>query len=63
MSIMLNNGTQPEVNIKSGFTKGLRIGNVEISPEDFNVMVLYYMTNTDLIENDKRLELYDQIKI
>jgi hypothetical protein len=39
----------------------IRVGNHEISPDDFCSLVMYFMINTDLAENDPRMELREEI--
>ena len=40
----------------------VHIGDYEININDFNELVLYYLTNTDLEVGDKRIELLEKIK-
>jgi len=41
---------------------GLRIGDFLVDPEGFNGVVMYYLTNTDLVPDiDPRLELISRI--
>lgn len=40
----------------------IRIGNNYINVKDFNELVVYYLTNTDLEQDDDRLKLIDRIK-
>ncbi len=66
MSIQLNQGTIPD-NLRvasQGVMTGYMvfIGEYEVSMEDFSAMVLYVLTNTDLEENDPRIELVKNIK-
>ncbi len=69
MSIDLELGTKPEeppVNVMAvpgrilmGHPDGSQI---DMSMTDFNVMVKYVLTNTDLEPNDQRLQLVDCIR-
>jgi hypothetical protein len=36
--------------------------SLEIDSKDFCVLVLYFLTNTDLVENDPRLDLIEKVK-
>jgi len=44
------------------FENQIRIADKFISVIDFNEVIMYYLTNTDLEPNDSRLELIDRIK-
>ncbi|MGD9678133.1 MAG: hypothetical protein AB7V16_07185 [Vulcanibacillus sp.] len=48
-----------------GFLEGtsIRINDIWITPEDFNEMIMYYLTNTDLDENDPRTHLLYRISL
>ena len=62
MTLHLNLGTKPDgLPIKSGFGKIL-IGDYQLTMEDFAAMVRYVIRNTDLQEDDPRIELVEQIK-
>lgn len=68
MSLELSNSNSIDCKCSSGFTgcgfleNEIRVGDNYINIEDFNELVLYYLTNTDLESNDKRLKLIDNIK-
>ena len=63
MSLELNCGTSPEnlriITIPNGTTI---IGDYELSMEDFCEMVKYVLNNTDLLPDDLRLKLVEDIK-
>jgi len=61
MSLILNNGTVPEVTVKTWGPGPVSIGAYEVSPEDFATMVEYVMTNADLGPGDPRAELRDRV--
>ena len=64
MTMHLNQGTKPkDLPIKTMFSSwGVMIGDYTLSPDDFNVLVRYVLTNADLDPDDKRIELVEQIK-
>lgn len=67
MSFRLINGTVPdEIEVKtypSSIDTDVRIGEYEISIEDFCALVWYVLTNTDLHgTNDPRIQLVEAIK-
>jgi len=66
MSLSLDLGTDPRgLEVKTYGIKGLpdvRIGDYEISMADFRHMVNYVMTNTDLVPDDPRIALKDDIE-
>lgn len=67
MSLRLEIDTYPTgVETKSNHgiadIRGIRIGDYDIGEEDFSVIVLYWLTNTDLLPGDKRLKLIEDIK-
>jgi hypothetical protein len=58
MSLRLVQNTTPHgLYLKTWDAKRVIIGDYELSIEDFGAMVKYVLTNTDLVENDYRLEL------
>ena len=68
MSLTLENSKGIDCKTFSGFAgrgffeNEIRIGNNYINVKDFNELVLYYLTNTDLEPEDDRLKLIDRIK-
>lgn len=69
MSLVLDNSgninckIMPNFNTGTGFFKNkFYVGDYEININDFNELILYYLTNTDLEAGDKRLELLEKIK-
>lgn len=69
MSLILDNSgnifckIMPNFNTGTGFFKNkFYVGDYEININDFNELILYYLTNTDLEAGDKRLELLEKIK-
>lgn len=66
MSLILD-GSNPIISAQScsfGNLKGVVvIGEYEIPMEDFGRLVYYVFTNTDLEENDPRLNLLGRIKL
>lgn len=63
MSLLLEQDTRPKgLWIKSLNPSSLMVGDYVIGPKDFNSMVMYVLTNTDLVPNDTRLELIEHIK-
>ena len=58
-------GTNPRgLNVKTHGVDGLGVfvGDYEIGVEDFFVMVLYVLTNTDLVSNDPRVKFVELVK-
>lgn len=56
MSLRLNRGTEPEVIAKTDwYGKSVEVGPITISTEDFCHLALYVLTNTDLTNDDPRL--------
>ena len=66
MSLSLDLGTDPKgLEVATYGIEGLPdicIGNYELSMKDFRYMVSYVMTNTDLMPNDPRLILKEEIR-
>lgn len=69
MSLILDNSgninckVMPNFDTGAGFFKNkFYIGDYEININDFNELILYYLTNTDLEAGDKRIELLEKIK-
>lgn len=65
MTLLLEQGTKPNgLGVKTiwPFIKEVMLGDYEISMEDFNAMVMYVMTNSDLTEDDPRYKLLMDIK-
>lgn len=62
MSLALNQGTRPDGVVASCPTaEVVLIGELELSMVDFCELVLYALTNTDLVAGDARLHLMNQI--
>ena len=58
MSLLLKQGSYPQnLPIKTWGAKEVEIGDYIVSTLDFVQMVIYVMTNTDLVKNDQRLVL------
>ena len=58
MSLILEQNSKPAgLYLKTWDAKRVTLGDYDLSIEDFGAMVEYVMTNTDLVENDHRLEL------
>lgn len=69
MSLSLDNSGRIDCKTNSKFStcagflnNEIRIGDYFINVEDFNELILYYLTNTGLEFDDKRLELIEKIK-
>jgi hypothetical protein len=64
MSLLLNQGSEPndiEVKTMWPIIKEVRIGEYYLSMEDFEELVLYVLTNSDLTKNDPRYKLVEKI--
>jgi len=68
MSLRLDQGTDPEVQIKTygSYMPGmsLSIGNTytQITPKDMRAMMEYYLTNADLDESDERVKFVNWVR-
>lgn len=68
MSLLLARGTQPEgTEVKTFSADQVMFGKflnptIVMSIEDFCETVIYVMTNTELVPNDPRLKLIEEIK-
>lgn len=70
MSMSLDFSVQQHIDAKcssKGNGKGflddeIRVGDYYININDMNGLIMYYLTNTDLDNNDVRIELVDRIK-
>ena len=71
MTLTLDLGTVPEglpckshghAPIIDGLSGRIRIGDYELTMEDFLMLVHYVMTNTDLVPNDPRLSALEMLK-
>ena len=67
MSLRLDNGTTPALEVcfhsfGGENSKTVRLGEYEISIEDFLLMAAYVLSNTDLEPNDPRLQFVVHVK-
>ena len=63
MSLGLDLGTIPEGTVaKTDFDgKFVDVGDIRITTDDFCLLAMYVMTNTDLQPNDSRLHFMNQL--
>ncbi len=63
MSLSLDLGTKPDGTIAMTDLNGtvVEVGPVTMTTEDFCQLVIYVLTNTDLVSGDSRLHLMNQI--
>lgn len=68
MSLLLSNSNNIDCSVRSGYAgKGffedeIIIGDYFIHNDDFEKIIYYFMTNTDLEENDIRLRIKENIE-
>ncbi len=62
MSLELSMGTKPEgVTAMTRGAKGVRVGTLEISMEDFCQLAVYVLTSSDLEHGDPRIHFMLQL--
>lgn len=67
MSMILSDSGDIDCGCNSGacgrgfFKDGIRIGDYYVNKDDFAALVMYFMTNTDLEDDDIRLSLKERI--
>ena len=63
MSLLLNHDSSENILCKSSYdSREIYIGQYSIGQFDFCTLIEYFLTNTDLINNDERIILIDKIK-
>ena len=62
MSLVLENGTQPPVSVKTFDAKKVLFGGYLVSMTDFLAAAEYVLTNTDLEPNDLRQEFVERVR-